>query len=194
MAEPEKTTFRAAELARIAVFSAVIIVLLAMLRMLPVADFFFYCGASVALSILYLEGGPREALYGFIVSSVIALFYPGPAFAWPYYLFFGTYPLCKFPLEKIGSRGRPPKKALACRLAYKGLYALLPGLAGLAVLHFLLPGTLQKLLHFIPFEMNTAESVLVLLLLWLLFFYVYETCLSFFLMFYVRRLGRKKKR
>lgn len=186
-------SFSAPALARIAVFSAVIIVLLSFVRLLPTGDIFFFSGASLALAVLYIDGSPRQALYGYIVSSIIALLYPGWLFAWPYYVFFGLYPLVKFRLEAKGSCVRDVRKAVFARLGLKALYGLLAGAAGLGIIYLAFPDLLRAWCAKLPCMAAGPLTYLILLGLWLLFFFLYETALSLLLCFYLRRVPRPRR-
>ena len=179
-------------MARIAVFSALIVILLALVRLSPVGDLFFYCGASLALAVLYLEKGPAEARYAFFCSAVIALFYPGIMYSWPYYLFFGLYPFFKFRIEKTGSKASGQKQALGLRLGLKSLYALINGGVLLIFFHFLFPELLQNFIKRLPWAISVPGALVLLFVFWMIFFYVYESCLSLLICFYIRRLGSRK--
>lgn len=189
MARKTSYGFRAASIARIAVFSALTVLFLFLLRILPSGKIFYLSAASLTLAVIYEEGGRREALYCFITSGLISLFFPGWPFAWPYYLFFGLYPLFKYRIEALAARSR--RHVLAIRLGLKTLFALLSATLCLTLLKLFLPAYKDLLLSRMTFETGPASTLLLYYLFFLLFFYVYETCLSLLLHFYKRRIRRE---
>ncbi len=168
--------FSPKSITRIALLSAVTILLLMLVRLSPVADLVFMTLTSLCVAMAYVMGGRREALFTYLVSSVISLLIPGWTFAWPYYLFFGLYPLLKSAIECFSRDKVIHHKAW--HFILKLLVAVGLGFVAVLILNALLPSWFTILRDQLPFSVAYEAQVAFLLLVAVLVFFIYDYALS----------------
>lgn len=191
----KRQAFGARETALTAVFSAIVIIMLTGVRLSPTGDLFFLIGASVSVAAAGLTGGQVTALLTYLVSSMIAVFYPGWVSAWPFWMFFGVYPLLKPVLERLAGRGagEGQRRLLGLRLLLKGIYGLLTAILAYVFILKFMPYIFVKARNMLPFAVPAPLFTAGVLLFFVLFFYGYETALSLLLSVVSRRLPDRMK-
>lgn len=176
MRRQKKSSLSTRSIAKIAIFSALSILFLTLVRLSPVADLLFYLGSSFCVALVLIDEGRQAARYTYLVTSLISLVLPGWLFAWPFYLFFGLYPILKSLLECYARdrNGRPR----IWNFVVKTLLALLLGGGAIAILQWLVPGWFDLVAERLPFSLPFAGQVAIVIGMIVMIFYLYDHALS----------------
>ncbi len=176
MTSGREKRFTAKSITRIAILSAVSIIFLTLVRLSPVADLVFLTLSSFCVAAAFILGGRRDALFTYLVTSLISLIIPGWFHAWPYYIFFGLYPLLKSAIECF-SRDRVKHHA-SWHFLLKFLVALVLGVTAILILNYLVPHWFTILAESLPLQISRERQVVFLLGFAVLAFFVYDFALS----------------
>ncbi len=174
-----RTTPRAlstSTLARVALFSALTIIFLLLVRLSPAGDLLFFALTSLCVAYVFVIGGRKEALLCYLVSSLISILLPGWWFSWPYYLFFGLYPLVKSLIECY-ARDRQ-QHARAVNFLLKALFALGIGLVSFQIIRLFVPALFASLAARLPWALPGVGLLGLWLLAVLIAFFIYDYALS----------------
>lgn len=106
------------------ILTALILLFIIVSAWSPTADLALFSLTSLCMAIAVIEMGIGKALVVWFAASLLSLAYPGLQLAWPFFIFFGTYPL----LRALIDTKWPRFKAFLIRHA-AGLVMLAIGLA-----------------------------------------------------------------
>lgn len=158
------------------ILTALILLFMIVSAWSPTADLALFSLTSLCMAIAVIEMGIGKALVVWLAASLLGLVYPGLQLAWPFFVFFGTYPL----VRALSDTKWPRFKAFLIRHA-AGLIMLAIG-----IILFLLPtiaGLTSRVGGWLWVLIPPAVAVLML---------VYDYALTLLIQLYHRRIRGKR--
>jgi hypothetical protein len=159
------------------ILTALIILFMILSAWSPTADLALFSLTSLCMAIAVIEMGLAKSLVVWLAASLLGLAYPGLQLTWPFFVFFGTYPL----LRALIDTRRPRFQAWVIR----HLAGLLMLAAGLVL--FLLPavaGWTDRIGDWLWLLIPPAGIILMI---------VYDYALTLLIQLYHRRIRSQRR-
>ena len=88
------------------ILTALILLFVILSAWSPTADLALFSLTSLCMAIAVIELGIARSLVVWLAASLLGLAYPGLQLVWPFFIFFGTYPLVRAVIDTKWSRSK----------------------------------------------------------------------------------------